>query len=136
MILNPYNPDTLKPLTVFIGRTGSGKREFARSLEREHGFLAIECPEIGLHPTEQCAKVEALVRAAQGNRIVVVTNSPCFLDHCDPKRDSIVIFVNGVGYPLDQGVVDTFCDEFGLGEVWLNEGDARLAGLKKGAELT
>lgn len=102
-------------------------------------LVLLEEPENGLHP-KRLAEVMGLLRgltegvhAQRRTQVVLTTHSPYLLDCVDPVRDGILVFQrDGEGRcsaaPLDPARISAFLDDFGLGEIWSNEGEQGLVG--------
>lgn len=126
----------MRPLTVLIGPNGSGKSEFLAEVWWKSNGLAelVEGPENGVHPSrldEVAQGLRASARGEYGRQVVCVTYSPYLLDHVDLKVDQVLVFQrNNDGSnrvdPVDTERMAGFLDEFRLGEVWSNEGEAGL----------
>jgi hypothetical protein len=70
----------------------------------------------------------------QGSQVILTTHSPYLLDCVDVSKQQVLVAQrqeNGLRTiePVDQDRLNQFLDEFMLGEVWLNRGEAGL--LKK-----
>lgn len=100
-------------------------------------LLLIEEPENGLHPRRLVEVMEILHGLCDARhspvavQVVISTHSPYLLDLADPERDQLLVFSRNadgscVAKPLARDKVRVFLDEFGLGEVWTNEGEAGL----------
>ncbi|MEZ4241329.1 MAG: ATP-binding protein [Myxococcota bacterium] len=103
------------------------------------GLILVEEPETGLHP-QRLAEVMGLLRgltegrhAPQPVQVVLTTHSPYLLDSVDPATDQVLVFSRRpdgscTAAPLDAASLAPFLRDFGLGELWTNEGEARLVG--------
>ena len=100
-------------------------------------LLLIEEPENGLHP-ERIREMMALLRgltegahAPAPVQVVLTTHSPYVLSCVRIPQDQVLVFERHEdgscgAKPLDPDRVRPFLDDFGLGEVWANEGEAGL----------
>jgi predicted ATP-dependent endonuclease of OLD family len=66
-------------------------------------------------------------------QIILTTHSPHLLDYVDLTQDQVLVFHRNEdgsrgAQPVDAERLKTFLDEFMLGEVWYNEGEAGLTG--------
>lgn len=94
-------------------------------------LLLIEEPENGLHPHRLREVIDVLRQVSTRCQVVVTTHSPYLLDCIDASTDQILVFSRQEdgsceAAPLDRDRIGVFLDEFGLGEVWSNEGEAGL----------
>ncbi len=101
------------------------------------GTILIEEPENGVHPKRLADIMRLLKEIAVGQhgghaaQVVLTTHSPHLLDHVKVNEDQVLVFKrNNDGSrsaePADAERLKTFLDEFMLGEVWYNEGEAGL----------
>ncbi len=95
-------------------------------------LLLFEEIENGLHP-KRLAEVVGILRdvSKAGTQVVMTTHSPYLLDLVDPSEEQVLVFSRlddgqCVAKPLATDKVAVFLDEFGLGEVWSNEGEQGL----------
>ncbi|MCB9689221.1 MAG: ATP-binding protein [Alphaproteobacteria bacterium] len=100
-------------------------------------LVLIEEPENGLHP-ERIREMMALLRgltegahAPAPVQVVLTTHSPYVLSCVRIPQDQVLVFERHEdgscgAKPLDPDRVRPFLDDFGLGEVWANEGEAGL----------
>lgn len=102
-------------------------------------LVLIEEPETGLHPG-RLRDVMDLIRGLTEGRhapkpvqVILTTHSPYLLDSVDPKTDQVLVFERNqdgscTAKPLAMDRIGPFLHEFGLGEIWTNEGEAGLVG--------
>jgi predicted ATPase len=100
-------------------------------------LILIEEPENGVHP-KRLADIVALLRglttgkhAGYQAQVILTTHSPYLLDCIDLATDQVLAFKRNddgsrTAEPADAERLKTFLDEFMLGEVWYNEGEAGL----------
>lgn len=92
-------------------------------------LVAIEEPELGLHPDVVAQVAELLVDAAQRIQIVVTTHSRMLVDALSDHPSSVVVCEQGNGESrferLDSTRLKTWLDEYSLGELW---GSGQLGG--------
>jgi predicted ATPase len=99
--------------------------------------ILLEEPETGVHPKRLAEIVELLKAVTQGrlggfpSQVIFTTHSPYLLDLLDVKEDQVLVFRrNDDGSrsveAADEGRLQTFLDEFKLGEVWYNQGEEGL----------
>ncbi len=100
-------------------------------------LILVEEPENGVHP-KRLADVMRLLReitqgrhGAHSSQIVLTTHSPHLLDHVNLESDQVLVFRRNEdgsrsAEPADAERLKTFLDEFMLGEVWYNQGEAGL----------
>jgi predicted ATPase len=100
-------------------------------------LILLEEPESGVHPRRLADVLKLLrqvTRGAHGGRpaqVVLTTHSPYLLDLVDPSEDCVLVFRREEDgkrtvEPVDAERLKTFLDEFMLGEIWFNEGEAGL----------
>lgn len=100
-------------------------------------LVLIEEPENGLHPGRLKEVMEILHDLTKKKhspaevQVVMSTHSPYLLDLVDPDIDQILVFRRESdgscqAKPLDKDKIRVFLDDFGLGEVWTNEGEAGI----------
>ena len=100
-------------------------------------LMLIEEPENSVHPKRLGDVVRLLHEITQGKhgnhaaQVVLTTHSPHLLDHIDPSTDQVLVFRreddgSRTAEPADAERLKNFLDEFMLGEVWYNEGEAGL----------
>lgn len=100
-------------------------------------FILIEEPENGIHPKGLENVIRLLRDITKGQhgdhsaQIVLTTHSPHLLDYVDIEKDQVLVFRRNddgsrTAEPADAERLKTFLDEFMLGEVWYNEGEAGL----------
>ncbi|MCH7885707.1 MAG: AAA family ATPase [Planctomycetes bacterium] len=105
-------------------------------------FILIEEPENGVHPKRLEDVMRLLREITEGRhgdhaaQIVLSTHSPHLLDYVDIEKDQVLVFRRNddgsrTAEPADAERLKTFLDEFMLGEVWYNEGEAGLVGPAK-----
>lgn len=83
--------------------------------------IVVDEPELGLHP-EALAILAGLLRSTSTRtQIIVATQSPVLLSEFDPEQVITVDQVNGATQfsRLDSEALQTWLDEFSLGELWL-----------------
>jgi len=92
-------------------------------------LVAIEEPELGLHPDVVAQVAELLVDAAQRMQIVVTTHSRMLVDALSDHPSSVVVCEQENGESrferLDSTRLKTWLDEYSLGELW---GSGQLGG--------
>jgi len=99
--------------------------------------ILIEEPENGVHPKRLADIMRLLREITQGKhgghaaQVILTTHSPHLLDHVDLAVDQVLVFSHNKdgsrsAEPADADRLKTFLDEFMLGEVWYNEGEAGL----------
>lgn len=104
-------------------------------------LILIEEPENGLHPKRLGDVVRLLREITQGKhgnhaaQVILSTHSPHLLDYVDLETDQVLVFRreedgSRSATPVDRDRLKNFLDEFMLGEVWYNEGEAGLVGPK------
>jgi predicted ATPase len=102
-------------------------------------LILIEEPENGVHPKrlEDVARLlREITQGVHGNnaaQVVLTTHSPHLLDFVDIEKDQVLVFRRNddgsrSAEPADAERLKNFLDEFMLGEVWFNEGEAGLVG--------
>ncbi|MCK6483928.1 MAG: AAA family ATPase [Phycisphaerae bacterium] len=102
-------------------------------------MILIEEPENGVHPKRLADVMRLLREITQGKhgghaaQIILTTHSPYLLDLVDLNRDQVLVFRRNddgsrTADPVDAERLAAFLDEFMLGEVWYNEGEAGLVG--------
>lgn len=105
-------------------------------------LILIEEPENGIHPKRLEDVMRLLREITEGRhgdhaaQIVLSTHSPHLLDYVDIEKDQVLVFRRNddgsrTADPVDAERLKTFLDEFMLGEVWYNEGEAGLVGPAK-----
>lgn len=99
--------------------------------------ILIEEPENGLHParlSDVVTVLRSLTKAGQNRQpvqIIVSTHSPYLLDRVDLNEDQVLVFQRGPEgdarvAPVDRDGLKHFLDDFMLGELWYNRGEAGL----------
>lgn len=101
-------------------------------------LVLIDEPETGVHP-KLLAEIVGLLRglttgayADQATQVVLTTHSPYLLDCIDVEKDQVLVARHNdedgskVIEPVDEERLQTFLDEFMLGEVWYNQGESGL----------
>ena len=92
-------------------------------------LVAIEEPELGLHPDVVAQVAELLVDASQRMQIVVTTHSRMLVDALSDYPSSIVVCEQENGESqferLDSARLKTWLDEYSLGDLW---GSGQLGG--------
>lgn len=102
-------------------------------------LILLEEPENGVHPKRLKDVVDLLREITQGKhgdhaaQVILTTHSPHLLDYVDLDQDQVLVFRrcddgSRTAEPADAERLKTFLDEFMLGEVWYNEGEAGLVG--------
>ena len=85
-------------------------------------LIAIEEPELGLHPDVVAKVAELLVDASQRTQIVVTTHSRMLVDALSDHPSSVVVCEMEDGESrftrLDGARLKTWLDDYGLGELW------------------
>ena len=105
-------------------------------------LILLEEPENGVHPKRLADVVRLLREITQGvhgdhtAQVVLTTHSPHLLDYVDIENDQVLVFRRNddgsrTAEPADAERLKNFLDEFMLGEVWYNEGEAGLVGRDK-----
>ena len=100
-------------------------------------LILIEEPERGVHPSRLSDIIQlfrGLTEGAQtpgASQVILTTHSPYLLDLIDIDRDGVLIFQreedgSRTVHPADADRLKVFLDEFHLGEVWYNEGEAGM----------
>ena len=104
--------------------------------------ILLEEPENGVHPKRLADVMKLLREITQGilgghaAQVILTTHSPYLLDQLDLAQDQVLVFKRNddgsrTAEPADAERLKTFLDEFMLGEVWYNEGEAGLVGPAK-----
>jgi predicted ATPase len=100
-------------------------------------LILLEEPENGVHP-KRLADVLRLLReitegkhGGQAAQVVLTTHSPYLLDLVDLTKEQVLVFRrqedgSRTAEPADVERLNFFLDEFMLGEVWFNRGEAGL----------
>ena len=105
-------------------------------------LILLEEPENGVHPKRLGDVMRLLREITQGvhgdhaAQVVLTTHSPHLLDYVDIEKDQVLVFRRNddgsrTAEPADAERLKNFLDEFMLGEVWYNEGEAGLVGRDK-----
>ena len=85
-------------------------------------LVAIEEPELGLHPDVVAHVAELLVNASQRMQIVVTTHSRMLVDALSDYPSSVVVCEQENGESrfkrLDSARMKTWLDEYSLGDLW------------------
>ncbi len=100
-------------------------------------LVLLEEPENGVHPKRLGDVMRLLREITQGvhgdsaAQVVLTTHSPHLLDFVDLNTDQVLVFHrhkdgSRTARPADPDRLKNFLDEFMLGEVWYNEGEAGL----------
>ena len=100
-------------------------------------LILIEEPENGVHPKrlkDVIGLLREITRGQHGGhaaQVVLTTHSPHLLDYVDLEQDQVLVFRRNddgsrTAEPADAERLKNFLDEFMLGEVWYNEGEAGL----------
>ncbi len=84
-------------------------------------LIAIDEPELGLHPYAVTILAGLLGAAAMHSQVIVATQSPHFVDQFDPEDIVVVERANGETAFSRPNVGDLreWLDEYSLGELWL-----------------
>lgn len=104
-------------------------------------LVLLEEPENGVHPKRLREIVRLLRSITVGElgghpaQVVLTTHSPYLLDSIDPVQDQILVFQREADgrrtvEAADRTRLQTFLQEFQLGEVWYNEGEPGLISAK------
>lgn len=99
--------------------------------------ILVEEPENKVHPRALEAIVKQLVsltdgrNAAYPTQVILTTHSPYLMDFIDPVRHQVLVTQHEPDgsksvTPVDEERLQIFLDDFGLGEVWINRGEAGL----------
>jgi predicted ATPase len=99
--------------------------------------ILLEEPENGVHPRRLADVMRLLREITQGKhgshaaQVILTTHSPHLLDYADLEQDQVLVFRRNedgsrTAEPVDEDRLKTFLDEFMLGEVWYNQGEAGL----------
>jgi predicted ATPase len=105
-------------------------------------LILIEEPEKGVHPGRLADIVGLLRGLSDGSRspepaqVVLSTHSPYLLDSVEVDKDQVLIFERlddgrRTITPADPERLRLFLDQFGLGEIWLNQGEEGLIAREK-----
>jgi predicted ATPase len=100
-------------------------------------IVLIEEPENGLHPRRLEEVIDLLRGLTEGRhaerptQVVLTTHSPYLLDCVDPRKERVLVFHrddDGACHAqaVNEEGIAVFLDDFGLGEVWSNEGERGL----------
>ncbi len=101
-------------------------------------IILLEEPENGVHPKRLEDVMKLLrditqgVHAGHKAQVILTTHSPHLLDYVDLDKDQVLVFSRNdddgsrSAEPADADRLKNFLDEFMLGEVWYNEGEAGL----------
>ncbi len=100
-------------------------------------LVLLEEPENGVHPKrlgDVMRLLREITRGVHGDsaaQVVLTTHSPHLLDFVDLNTDQVLVFHRNkdgsrTAKPADPDRLKNFLDEFMLGEVWYNEGEAGL----------
>ncbi len=103
---------TIRILTILV---------IAELAVRNAQVVAIEEPEIGLHPHVMEQVTEVLIEASRKTQIFVTTHNPDFLDFVEPESVILCEEVNGetiLHKASDLADIDRFRKNFSLGELW------------------
>jgi predicted ATPase len=102
--------------------------------------ILVEEPENGVHP-RRLKDIVALLRGLTTGRygarpvqVIITTHSPYLLDEIDPQTEKVLVCQRNEGtdarevseLQLDQ--VESFLEDFGLGEIWSNREEKGLVG--------
>lgn len=104
--------------------------------------VLFEEPENGIHPHRLREVVSLLRDVSTGkfgpkcSQVILTTHSPYLLDFIDPREDQVLVFQRGVNGErtvdaIDGAGISSFLKDFKLGEIWFNEQEDGLLGLKK-----
>ena len=100
-------------------------------------LILLEEPETGVHPRRLAEVMRLLREITEGKhgshaaQVILTTHSPYLLDHVNPETDQVLVFQRDDDgtrsvQPADPSRLKDFLDEFMLGEVWFNQGEAGL----------
>lgn len=100
-------------------------------------LILIEEPERGVHPSRLSDIIQLFRGLTEGahtpgsSQVILTTHSPYLLDLIDIDHDGVLIFQREEDggrsvHPADADRLKVFLDEFHLGEVWYNEGEAGM----------
>lgn len=100
-------------------------------------LILLEEPETGVHPRRLADVMRLLREVTQGKhggeaaQVILTTHSPYLLDLIDLEQDQVLVFRRNddgsrTAEPADAARLQTFLDEFLLGEVWYNQGEEGL----------
>lgn len=83
--------------------------------------IVVDEPELGLHPEALSILAGLLRSASKRTQIIAATQSPVLLSEFEPEQVITVDQVDGASrfQRLDAEALDTWLDEFSLGELWL-----------------
>lgn len=85
-------------------------------------LVAIEEPELGLHPDIMPHIAELLIRASERTQLVVTTHSRMLVDALTDRPESIVVCSKEAGESrferLDAEALSAWLDKYTLGELW------------------
>lgn len=85
-------------------------------------FIAIEEPELGLHPDLMPQIVDLLVDASSRTQIVVTTHSDTIVDALNDRPETVVVCEKHDGQTefkrLDRGDLSHWLEKYRLGELW------------------
>jgi predicted ATPase len=85
-------------------------------------LVAIEEPELGLHPDILPSLAELLVDASSRTQLVVTTHAPALVDALTNSPESVVVCERGLGGSrlerLDRDDLRPWLEKFRLGELW------------------
>lgn len=107
-------------------------------------LLLVEEPDSGVHPGRLADIMRLLREITQGKhgdrgaQVVLTTHSPYLLDLVDIEQDQVLVFRRNddgtrTAEAVDAKRLELFLDEFKLGEVWFNQGEAGRATGRGGA---
>ena len=84
-------------------------------------LILLDEPELGLHPAALTLLVEMLRGASMHQQVLAATQSVTLLDQLTP--DEVIVAEQHDGAStfrhLDESSLETWLDEYGLGELWL-----------------
>lgn len=83
-------------------------------------LIAIDEPEIGLHPDMLSILVELLHEAAEKTQILITTHSPCLVDSMKPSEVIVVEHPDGktTFERLSPEALDPWIERYSLGRLW------------------
>ncbi len=88
----------------------------------QHGLIAIEEPENGVHPQVTEHLVSVLREASTTSQIIATTHSQAFLDYLEPSEVLLCGRIGGftrIRRADEHGEIDSFRKHFSLSELWV-----------------
>lgn len=85
-------------------------------------LIAIDEPEIGMHPRMIDVFSEVVIEASKRTQVILATHSPQLLDHLPAESLLVVEHNDGVSAikPLDHEAVSLWLDDYAPGYLWTN----------------